>query len=73
MLSELDIIAAKLAARCGLLAGPGCLIPELNIHSLTSDYTLLHYHSKGGASFCINLFGMPFLLDNEEAGPMYEL
>ena len=37
------------------------------------DYTLLHYHSMGGASFCINLCGMPFLLDNEEAGPMYEL
>lgn len=24
-MTELDIIAAKLAARCGLLAGPGCL------------------------------------------------
>ena len=37
------------------------------------DYTLLHYHRMGGAPFCINLCGMPFLLDNEEAGPMYEL
>ena len=50
-LTELDIIEAKLAARCGLLAGLGCLTLELNIHSLTTPYcTIIEWEEPHSAS-----------------------
>ena len=57
-LTELDIIEAKLAARCGLLAGLGCLTLELNIHSLTTPYCTIiareEPHSASIFSECLS-------------------
>ena len=41
---------------------------------LFPDYTLLHYHRMGGASFCINLSRNAFLVRQwGGCGPVYEL